>query len=88
MVSTLINLDAMKTKALRELDRQHVDKGTLVMVNAPDEMRVSKFNGQKGKIVELNCETNPIPTIELERSGKRLAVELKHLIYPKQASLF
>lgn len=77
----------MKTKALRELANQHVGVGTKIKVNAPDQMGVSKFNGQKGEIIKLDCEYNPIPTIELE-SGKRLAVELKYLVYPKQSNLF
>lgn len=77
-----------KTKALRDLDQQHVEAGTIVKVNAPENMRVAKFNGEKGHIVELKCGTNPIPVIQLERSGKRLAVELRHLVYPKQSSLF
>ena len=76
-----------KQKALRELERQHVTEGTAVMVQAPESMRVAKFNGRKGHIIELNCGTNPIPTIELH-DGTRLAVELKHLVYPKQSSLF
>ena len=77
----------MKSKALRELDRQDVGPGTVVKVNAPESLRVAKFNGQKGRIVSLKCDANPIPIIELD-SGPRLAVELKHLIYPKQSSLF
>ena len=77
----------MKSKALQDLKRQDVGPDTLVKVNAPESLRVSKFNGRKGRIVKFHCETNPIPTIELD-DGTRLAVELKHLIYPKQSSLF
>ena len=76
-----------KTKQLRQLDRQHVGVGTLVMINVPDDHRQAKWNGQKGTIQKLECNYNPIPIVQLH-SGKALAVELKHLIYPRQESLF
>jgi len=75
------------SKQLKELEDKHISEGTQVMIQAPEESKQSKWNGQKGIIKEFNCKWNPIPTVELH-NGPSLAVELKHLVIPQQESLF
>lgn len=76
-----------KSPLITNLERENVKVGTPVRVNVPAEMRASKFNGMTGQILSFACDHNPIPTIKLD-NGIELAVELKHLDYFKQSSLF
>lgn len=83
-----VKLSNNGTGTLTDLRKSHVDVGTYVMISVPETHRLYKFNGQKGRIYKFTMDVNPYPIIELERTGKRLAVELKHLKFTKQTSIF
>ena len=71
-----------------EACKEMLIKGQRVIIKVDDpNSKLYKYNGEMGFVYEIACHWNPIPVVKLD-SGKKIAIEKKHLKRLEQQNLF